>query len=181
MHNIIPNKFYFINTFKKNNIDNLDNNTGIIYRNYKKKINLNEIIKIKKYCLKKNIKFFLSNNFKVALKLGLDGAYLPSFNIGYKHLSYKVKSSFIILGSAHNIKEIRVKEKQGVHIIFLSSVFKKNKNYLGIYRFINLKKNTKIKIIALGGITKLNLKKINFLSCYGFSGISFFEKKKRPH
>ena len=37
MHKNIPNKFYFINSFKKNNIDKLDNNTGIIFRNYKKK------------------------------------------------------------------------------------------------------------------------------------------------
>ena len=40
MHKI-PNKFYFINSFKKNNIDKLDNNTAIIFRNYNKKKKLN--------------------------------------------------------------------------------------------------------------------------------------------
>ena len=58
MHKNIPNKFYFINSFKKNNIDKLDNNTGIIFRNYKKKIDITEIIKIKKYCSSRKIKFF---------------------------------------------------------------------------------------------------------------------------
>jgi len=175
MHNFIPNKFYFINNFKKNNIDKLDNNTGIIYRNYSGILNLNEIIKIKKYCSKRNIKFYLSNNFKLALKLKLDGAYLPSFNKGFDHLRYQIKPSFIILGSAHNLKEIRIKENQKVELIFISSIFKKNDNYLGFYKFIRLKKNTKKKVIALGGISKSNIKKLKLLNCFGFSGISYFE------
>ena len=32
------------------------------------------------FCKKKKIKFFLSNEIKLALKLDLDGVYLPSFN-----------------------------------------------------------------------------------------------------
>ena len=56
------------------------------------------------------------------------------------------------MGSAHNIKEIRIKEKQNVKLIFISSLFKKNKNYLGIYKFINLKNLTNRNVIALGGI-----------------------------
>ena len=79
------------------------------------------------------------------------------------------------MGSAHNIKEIRHKEIQKVKIIFISSIFKENKNYLGLYRFRLLSKLTKKKIVALGGISKLNQKKINLLNCFGVSGISFFE------
>ena len=71
----------------------------------------------------------------MALELNLDGAYLPSFNKNFNHLSFRLKKKFILIGSAHTIKEIRLKEKQGVKIIFLSSIFKKNKNYLGLYKF----------------------------------------------
>ena len=110
MHNTFPNKFYFINTFKKNNIDKLNVNTGVIFRNYNKKVSIYEIIRIKKYCKKRGLKFFLSNNFKLAIKLDLDGSYIPAFNQSLRHLSYKTKSSFIIIGSAHNVKEIRKKE-----------------------------------------------------------------------
>ena len=180
MHNTFPNKFYFINTFKKNNIDKLNINTGVIFRNYNKKLSIYEIIKAKKYCKKRGLKFFLSNNFRLAIKLGLDGSYIPAFNQSFRHLSYKTKSSFIIMGSAHNIKEIRQKEAQKVKLIFISSIFKKNKNYLGFYRFRLLSKLTNKKIIALGGISKLNQKKVNLLNCFGISGISYFEKKKAP-
>ena len=175
MHNYFPKKFYFINSFKKNNIDKLNNNTGVIFRNYKKSLNLKEIINIKNYCSRKNIKFFISNNFKLAIKLDLDGAYIPSFNSDFRHLAYKVKSSFLIIGSAHNINEIRIKEKQRVKLIFLSSIFKKNKNYLGLYRFKYLKKMTKNEIVPLGGITKKNQKVLRLLDCRKISGISYFE------
>ena len=125
MHKNIPNKFYFINSFKKNNIDKLDNNTGVIYRNYSNKLNIKEIVKLKQYLSKRKIKFYLSNYYKVAIKLRLDGAYIPSFNKGFRHLNYFTKSSFIKLGSAHNIKDIRLKELQGVELIFISSILMK--------------------------------------------------------
>jgi len=173
MHKI--RKYYFINKFDSNNIDKQKINTGIIYRNYNSKNNLNTIIKLKQYCKKKGYKFFLSNNIKLALHLDLDGAYIPSFNNQLNHLSFSYKNKFTIIGSAHNNKEIKIKEKQRVKIIFLSSIFKKNKNYLGINKFRLFSKFTNKKIVALGGISNLNLKKLNLLECFGFAGISYFE------
>ena len=121
------------------------------------------------------MKFFISNNFKIAYQLKLDGVYIPSFNTNFRHLNYQVRHSFITIGSAHNIKEIRIKELQKTDLIFLSSIFKKNKNYLGINKFKNIKKLTKKKIIALGGVSKRNIKKLKILNCFGFAGISFFK------
>ena len=136
---------------------------------------MSTVIKLKQYCKKKGYKFFLSNNVKLALNLNLDGAYIPSFNNETNHLSFSFKKKFLIIGSAHNNKEIKIKEKQGVDIIFLSSIFKKNKNYLGINKFKLFSKLTNKTIIALGGISNLNLKKLNLLNCFGFAGISYFE------
>jgi len=175
MHVNLPRKYYFINKFDTNNIDKLDKNTGIILRNYTTKINLNSIISLKKFCKKKGYKFFLSNNVQLALNLNLDGAYIPSFNKDTKHLSFSIKKKFLILGSAHNNKEIKLKERQLVKIIFLSSIFKKNKNFLGLNKFKLLSKLTNNKVIALGGVSNKNLKKLKLLNCFGFAGISFFE------
>jgi thiamine-phosphate pyrophosphorylase len=175
MHVNLPRKYYFINKFDTNNIDKLDKNTGIILRNYTTKINLNSIISLKKFCKKKGYKFFLSNNVQLALNLNLDGAYIPSFNKDTKHLSFSIKKKFLILGSAHNNKEIKLKERQLVKIIFVSSIFKKNKNFLGLNKFKLLSKLTNNKVIALGGVSNKNLKKLKLLNCFGFAGISFFE------
>ena len=135
---------------------------------------ITELLKMRTFCKRKGIKLYLSNNIQLAIKLGFDGAYIPAFNKSFKHLNYKLKKNFKILGSAHNIKEIRLKERQKVSLIFISSIFKKNKNYLDLYKFINLEKLTDINIIALGGINRSNLKKLYLTSCAGFAGISYF-------
>ena len=170
------NKYYFISKFDTNNINKQDKQTIIIYRNYTA-LSTDEklILKIKKYCKKKTIKFYLSNNVKLAIKLNLDGAYIPSFNKKLDHLSYSLKKKFEIIGSAHNLKEIRLKEKQKVNKIFLSSLFKKNKNFLGINRFKLLSILTKKKVIVLGGITDKNKKKLSLINKSDFAGISYFE------
>ena len=111
----------------------------------------------------------------MALNLNLDGVYIPSFNKNLKHLSYSFSKKFLILGSAHNRNEIKIKEMQKVNIIFLSSLFKKNKNYLGINKFKLLAKTTNRKIIALGGISNSNLKKLKLINLFGFAGISYFK------
>ena len=169
------NKYYFINKFDTNNINNQDKQTAIIYRNYSSNIKEDLILKIKNHCKKRKIKFYLSNNIKLAIKLNLDGAYIPSFNKDTNHLTYSYKTNFILIGSAHNLKEIRIKEKQGVKKIFISSLFKKSKNFLGINKFKILSNLTKTNVVALGGISKSNLKKLNFLDHSDFAGISYFE------
>ncbi len=176
MHKDLINKYYFINKFDTNSIDKLDNQTCIIYRNYTSlETDKSLIIKIKNYCAKNNKKLYLSNNIKLAVSLNLDGAYIPSFNKDFKHLNYSYKKNFEIVGSAHNIKEIKTKELQKVEKIFLSSLFKKNENYLGINKFKIISKYTKQKIVALGGISKKNIRKLNLLYNQEFAGISFFE------
>ena len=176
MHYNIKTKYYFINKFDTNVIDQQDKLTTIIYRNYKfKKVDELSLIKVKDFCKNKGLKFFLSNNIKLAIKLNLDGAYIPSFNKSFAHLSYTLNKKFKIIGSAHNLKEIKIKELQKVDKIILSSLFKKNKNYLGINKFKNLSNLTKKKVVVLGGVNNNNIKILNLLNKSEFAGISNFE------
>ena len=177
MHFKLLNKYYFINSLDTNNFKKQDKQTIIIYRNYNSsKIDINKLLMLKNFLKKRGNKFLIANNFKIALKYGLDGVYLPSFNKKFNHLAYSTFTNFIILGSAHNIKEIRIKELQKVQKIFLSSLFKKNSNYLGLYKFKILKNYTDKKIVALGGISKKNIKKIRLINkISSFAGISYFE------
>ena len=169
-------KFYhFIDNLNIKNIENLHKNVGLIYRNYNKKPSEHEICKFKNYCKKNGKKFFLSNNVKLSIKLNLDGVYLPSFYKGFKHLNFSYNKQFEIIGSAHSYKEIKNKELQQVNKIFISSLFKKNKNFLGINRFKLLSNLTKKKVVALGGVSKKNLKSLKLLKNNEFAGISYFE------
>jgi thiamine-phosphate pyrophosphorylase len=180
MQNIFPNIYYFVSELDLNYIKKLKKNIAIIYRNYTKKIDKKGLNNLKILCKKQNRKLYLANDYKLAVKMNLDGVYIPSFNQKLNINLYAKKKSFIILGSAHNIKEIKIKEKQNVQCIFLSPVFKvaKSNNYLGISLFKNLMTKTNCKIIALGGINLNNLKKLKILNCYGFASISLIKENQ---
>ena len=56
--------------------------------------------------------------------------------------------------------------------------FKKKDTFLGIYRFLKLKKQTFVKTVCLGGININNIKKIKLLNVDAIAGISLFKDKK---
>jgi len=178
MHKNYPKYYYFINKLNTEDIKDIKNNFEIIYRNYEQKPNIEDVKKFKIFCKKKKIKFLISNYFDIAIKLNLDGFYIPSFN--KKHFNQKqyYSKKFIIIGSAHNFKEIQIKEKQGVNLIFLSPVFKtkKKENFLDIIKFNNLCNFTKKPIIALGGINNKNINKLKMTNIFGIAGISHIKE-----
>ena len=134
-------------------------------------------MKIKSICKKNNRKLYISNNLRLALKLNLDGLYIPSFNKTLKYKNLNTKKKFKMIGSAHSIKEIKIKEKQGVEFIFLSPLFKNNKKntFLNPIKFNLLAHKTDKAVIALGGITSKNLNKLKMIKTNGFAGISYFK------
>ena len=123
----------------------------------------------------------MSNNIKIAQRYNLDGLYIPSFNKNLNFHNKNLKNNFKIIGSAHNLKEIKIKEKQGCKEIFISPIFynPKNKSFLEIVKFNNLNLATNTKTIALGGINEKNLRKLRSTKVIGFAGISWI-KKNRP-
>ena len=155
----------------------MDRSIHIIYRQTKNNENFKIIKNILKYCRKNNIKFYLANNFKLAIKLDLDGVYISAFNRDTKHNCYSLKKNFKIIGSAHNIYEINLKKQQKVECFFLSSVFKKKSNYLKIYGFMRLNNFIKKKSFALGGVSTKHLNLLKFIGSNGFAGINIFKKK----
>ena len=179
MHLNIPKIFQFIDCFDQNLIKKKIKNLGIIYRNYSKPINENNLVKFKKFCQKNKFKFYLANQLKLAVKFNLNGVYLPSFNKKTKVYKSTISKNFKVLGSAHNNIEINNKINQGCEVIFLSPLFKNKKShkFLDVAKFNLLTLNYNVKFIALGGINEKNIKKFKLLNAFGYSGISFFQKK----
>ena len=119
----------------------------------------------------------MANNTKIANSLEFDGAYLPSFNKEINYTSINTTKNFKLLGSAHDIKDIKIKEKQGVELLFLSPVFKKkNKRHLKIYNFLRLSKSTNIETAALGGINSKNIKLLNLYGVKNIGSINWIKK-----
>jgi thiamine monophosphate synthase len=51
-----------------------------------------------------------------------------------------------------------------------------NKNYLGINKFKLICALTKKRTVALGGISKKNIKKLRLVNSPDFAGISYFKE-----
>jgi thiamine-phosphate pyrophosphorylase len=179
MHNK-PEIYYFINHFNINEIKKLNINISLIYRNYKDKLDLKVIKNIKNLCSQQKRKFYISNNFKIARNLKLDGVYIPSFNKLSNFQNFNLPKNFEVIGSAHNVIEIIQKENQGCVKIFLAPIFEttKSKIFLDIIKFNLLSNLSEKKIIALGGINSYNHKRLKALNCYGFAAIRWIKKNR---
>ena len=187
MQKKIPYIFYFIDEYNIDDLTNLEKNINIIFRNYKKKPEIDIIKSIKKVCKNSKRKFYIANNIKLALKLGLNGVYIPSFNKKINYATrYSLPKKFEIIGSAHNLKEIKIKKLQKCTKIFISPIFKtlKSKKFLSISKFNLLTSSKRMNFIALGGINEKNYKTLKLVNITGFAGISWIKKnglsKLRP-
>ena len=179
MQNLLPKIYHYINNCNLTELSKLSNNINLIYRNYDKRYKIDSIINLRDFCRKNKRKLFLSNNIELALSLKLDGVYIPSFNkrVNYSYINNKPKR-FKVIGSAHSIQEILLKEKQGCEEIFVSPIFKthKSKKFLGIIRFNLIANNSRKRIIALGGINNKNYKRLKLTKSIGFASIDWIKK-----
>ena len=169
--------YYFIDEFNKNEIEKLSGQISLIFRNYNKKSDPEELRRLVIHCKNNRRKVYISNNLKDAIKYNFNGLYIPSFNkqLGFRNIE---KKSLEIIGSAHNAKELRIKERQGCTSIFLSPIFKndKNKKFLDIIRTNFLRKLTKNQIVLLGGINSKTLKRSKLCNPNGIAAISWIKK-----
>ena len=175
MHTKNLKKYYFINKFEYSHLINLDKNISFIWRNKDKETSIKTLITLRNFCKKNQRCFYISNDIKLAQRMNADGVYISSTNQNLNLKLTRFKKKFKILGSAHNLKEIKIKELQNIEEIFLSPLFKEKTNkQLNIYKYLKLRKITKMRDISLGGIDKNNIKKLNMIKPLGFAGISYF-------
>ena len=170
--------FYFSSSLNfEDNLLRYKDKSIIIY-NEKNSINEKKLIKLREICKSKNVKFYIINDMKFAFKYKADGLVITSNN---KRSIYNFNKRIVRIGVAHTQKEYYQKIQQKCDYIFLSPIFF-NKKYsankiLGMLKFNLISLNWKIKILALGGISEQNLKKIKFTRSVGMGAITFFKKK----
>ena len=175
------NYFFIIESIKDISLENIKirNKFSIIYRNQKIIENKSDLLSFRKKCKLKAIKFFVANDINLAFLLNADGLYLSAFNKSLRFLAAK-RSTFEIIGSAHNLREITMKIRQGCKLILLSKLFlvsyDKKSNYLGLVKFNNFLKFYK-NLVPLGGINVRNLNSLKNINSTGFALMSEIKKK----
>jgi thiamine monophosphate synthase len=183
---MIEKFFIFIDQIDNDLENNLSKfkNLSIIYKpNQKGVIDLQEFQKIKKFCKFKKVKLYIIDDFKRAIKLGVNGVYISSNN---KKKLPKLKKNFAFIGSAHSQLEFYFKLRQNCKYIFLSPLFKNIKysdnQILNPVKFNLISLQWKVNLIALGGINAGNFKKVYLTKSQGVAFISWVKKEqiKKP-
>ena len=89
---------------------------------------------------------------------------------------YKTETPKDLISKKKSNQPLTIQEKEGDNFFVKTFDYVTvNNNFLGLLKFLNLIIVTKKKIIALGGISKKNRKKINMLNLWGLAGISYFK------
>jgi thiamine monophosphate synthase len=182
-------KFYFLtdklDNVAVNNILKL-RKIGIIYKPINnKEVNHNNLNYISKFCKKNNIRFYISNSYKLVLKYKANGIFITYDN--KKNLNYiNFQKKIEVIGSAHNQIEYSVKARQGCSTIMLSPIFYNKKythnNILGVLKFNLISQYWRSKICALGGVNFNNFSKIKMTKATSVAFVSLIKKRiiKKP-
>ena len=185
--NYIENFFFFTDFINKEIIYQIlkFKNISLIYNSLNQNENLQELIKIKLFCNNNNIKLYIKNNFKLAVKIKADGVFLNN-EFKKKILQNYEKLKFKIIIGIHSTKELHLKKYENYSDIIISPIFY-NKKYsvnriLNPIKFNLMSLNWKKNKYALGGINKKNIKKIYLTTSTGIGFISLINdlKIKKP-
>ena len=180
------NKFYLFTSFIDDNLKkNLLKFIGIsiICKDINNNLDLKSLLEIKNFCKENKIKFYIADNYKLAIKLKSDGLFISSWN---KKNYIKYKPEFKFIGSAHNQLDIYYKKKQRCDFLTISPLFYNSKysrnNILKPVKFNLLSNFCGIKIIALGGINEKTFKKVLLTKSHGVAFFSWIlnSKIKKP-
>ena len=166
------NIYFFVDKVNEINLDQVKKIGAILVLRKQREISDEKLKKFAKNCKSKKIIFFVANNLKLLFLLKTNNFYISAWNKKYyKHLK-GFSSNIKIIGSAHNVREIHEKIKQGCSQIVLSRIFrtkyKNKKTFLGKVKFNLLTRYFKLGFIALGGINSDNFnqtKNLNIIAC----------------
>jgi len=180
---IFKKKYYLFieNTTKFNfNLIKIRKKFNIIYRNQTNKEKIEDLKNFRKKCKKNGINFYVANDTRLLSELNADGLYISAHNNNLLLNNYS-KKGYEIIGSAHNQREINIKQIQGCKVIIFSRLFKTTydykKSYLGVQRFNIISLRSKLELVPLGGINEKNLCKLNSVISESFACLSAIKKK----
>ena len=151
---------------------------------FKKKLSIARKIKI--ICKKHKVKFLINDDPNLVKKVNADGCHLGQKDMNINRAKKLLKDKIIGITCHNSLRLAKLAIKNEAHYIafgaFNSSKTKKIKFKANIGLIKKLKKTSNIPIVAIGGINKLNYKKLllNKADFLAISGYIWANKKLKP-
>jgi thiamine-phosphate pyrophosphorylase len=129
-------------------------------------------------CKVKKIYLFLAYDYKDSKSIKLDGVHVKEQNLYHAIAKLGNRKPLLLSAACHNFRSAMQAQKLGYDFILYSPIFKTsshiNSTFLGLTKFRLQTKFLNIPIIALGGISKYNIKQLKTLTIKGFAAIDYF-------
>ena len=129
-----------------------------------------------------HLKVLISNDVRLARQLGADGVHLSEAIFRSGHWRRTITSAppnFILTVAHHRLSPTHVTD---VDAILMSPVFITESHPdvrpLGLLRFASVVRQSPLPIIALGGITTKNVKRLKLSRTYGVAAIGAWDSKR---
>ena len=142
-----------------------------------------KFIKVRNYCIKNKIKFYILDSYKIAITNKLNGIIISHNNKTIKYFGNPLckKQKLEIIGKVHSQAEYFFKIRQNCKTIMLSPIFETKKysknNILKVVKFNLISSNWRVDKIPLGGINNKNYKSLKMAKVkYFAASLMIFEK-----
>ena len=153
---------------------------AFLLRSYKAKSRKKIAKQLLKFCKMKKLKLLIASDIKLAEDINAHGVHFPEYMIKKKNKinwviikKNKLKKNWIITVSAHNLQILKKAEFFNIDAALLSPVFSSkshpNRKNLGVNKFAEITKKTKLPIYALGGINIKNIKSLLRTDIIGYA------------
>jgi thiamine-phosphate pyrophosphorylase len=146
----------------------LPRGAGIVFRHYSLGRNQRRDLftRVRRIARRRRLMLFLAGSEDAAIRWDCNGFHGRT---GQKAV-HLLRSAPV-----HNVPEIRAAERAGAQILFLSPLFPTRTHpgsaTLGRARFARLARQTRLPVIALGGVTKANARQLAALGAFGWAAI----------
>ena len=142
-------------------------------------------LKVKAVCSRFQIPFIINDRVDIALLSDADGVHLGQNDLPISVARKLLGESKIIGGSAGSLSEALEVEKDGADYVGLGHIFQtatkeKTTEPLGILKLKELMKSISIPVIAIGGISHLNIKSVFEAGVYGAAVVSCVVSSENP-
>ena len=131
---------------------------------------LQEAIEIKELCKKYNVPFVINDNVDIAIKMDADGVHVGQSDMEAGDVRKKLGPDKIIGVSAQTVEQAILAEKHGADYLGVGAVFDAEDVPLETLKAIC--EAVSIPVIAIGGITKDNVKELAGSGICGIAVIS---------
>ena len=143
--------------------------------------------KIKKICIKYNVKFIINDDPNLALKVKADGCHLGQKDMSIKNAKKILKNKIIGITCHNSVKLAKSALLNGANYIAIGAFYqtktKKVKHSANIQTLKKIKQQINLPVVAIGGINEKNYKKLllNKADFLAISSYIWHNKKFKPH